>query len=512
MEYLASVVNCVTYPMAPPQDQNDIAVSVPVSVIKEFVPRERSGALVFQPIRKYKNLFVMYPFPANSPVYDNDTGTAFTFFFNPTGSAAITGSTAAAQHWITSDTVLEGSPNLNNDFVKGRVAALWANIVVSGQPIANNTLTGTFTAAAVNDTRSMPNFTEAQLRAGVNVEKDCLTHVDVNNGIVMNLGPFHDNQLSSLRDTWDDDNSLLFSDLLQGQFVPAIRAQETLTSGDIDVDAVKKNIWISNAVKLNETVFNGISVTAPPTDITQEPEFDVYYSAIDATRGQAMSTTLFVNHFFATDVNGKLTVVRLSSNQQRFATSSTSSYVPIRPGNSTIDFPPYFVQHSVSKRPENSMWIGTNIALLTTSQTAGGEVYPLEDYSQIGIRKINMILKNVMQPGSLSALVARWNDLQENVPIGINMTLLMNANIAGTLSPFLKPTAQNSFGAHESTLVALAKSIFLSPYTKKFKRIYTGSEFENVMRYITRLLEKPSELLQEIKNDPLIMYGIGNSN
>ena len=512
VEYIASVLNCVQFPMAPPQQENEIGISVPVSVIKEFVPREKSGAFVLQPIRTYQSLFIMYPQAAKSILYDSQTNNPYIFFYSPDGLTAITGYTLIAQHWITSDSVFNGSPVLNDDFVKGRVAALWAEILVNGQAISTNTVTGTFTAAAVNDTRSMPNFTDSQLRAGTSVEKDCVVSVDANNGVVMNLGPFIQNQMSSLRETWDDDNSLLYKDILLGKFVPAIRAQETLLSPLIDVDAVKKNIWISNRVKLDPLTFNGVFAMAPPCDITQEPTFNIYYSALDVTKGQAVATTLLVNHYFATDVNGKLVVVRVSSNHQRFETSSTSSYIPMRPGNVAIDTPPLFVQHSVSKRPENSMWIGTNIALLATNQTSGGEIYPLEELSEVGVRRIDIILKNVMQPGVLPALITRLNNLQDDVPITVNMNILMNANVAGNLSPFLKPTVLNSFGPHELQLVAVAKSVFTSSSAKKFKRIYTGSEFQGVMKHVHTLLEDPQRLLLEVKEDPLVLYGIGVSN
>jgi len=488
--YLNSIMSPRTEFIQPPQVGSDIAAYQVQECIMTFYPTNKTGVVILQPDRDATSVYVMYPHAKGTPLKDED-GNPFAFFNTPTGTA-ITGLTKVDRYWISSKHMPAFNPPMDKQvFVKGRVVAGDARLWVAGVPTNVNVLVGTLSASVINDTRQTLMFTDSQLKTGSAIEKDNAMNVGACEGIRCNLGPFIRNDMGSLNvdKTYTDEGSTLISNIMRGKFVPGIECKELPS---VDLHAVSKNIWISSSTILDPSVFDGTNVVVPEMELTCQPAFTIYYTAMDPERVQEASTTLLVTHYFATEFEGSLIVTDLIANRQRFTSSSTANYSPIRPGNSAIDTKQVHAVTTYSQRPPGSQWIGTNVALLFTVETAGAEIAPLEHVSLIGINQIDLIQRNLTYPGMLQATVMKWSDLGSGAPLSLTIQYVVGAVVGTLLSRIgVKPKCSNKTAGDAMSLV---QSLFLSNSlnTRLIKRIYKESDYQKALEFLAILGNDPS--------------------
>ena len=116
------------------------------------------------------------------------------------------------------------APDLSQDFSRARIIAGAITIVSDGIANNSNTISGTFSAAALNDTRALNDFSTTVMMTSATTEKDGVSSISVDGGIAMVVGPDWPKELQTINrhnDASSEGSVTAFNVLGQGRtFAP----------------------------------------------------------------------------------------------------------------------------------------------------------------------------------------------------------------------------------------------------------------------------------------------------
>ena len=394
-------------------------------------------------------------------------------------------------------------------------------LVVNGTNIGLNTMTGTFTAAALNDIRSVPAFEASRMRSQTSIMKDTVNNVKSQDGVVACLGPFFEGTLRPLKEqsTYDDDASNIERDIFKGQLLAPLVNNFSATNPPVNpavggsgstVVQLGNCGWVSPNVQLDvnfQNLYGGKQYICQPMDLTQSPSFRVYVqaTALDntgpTTNARVLQGTLHCHHFFVQNKGGKLCAHGSFYNSQRFQTvAGSQTAVPdsrFQANASFHDRTP-FIFDVKTDRPENMQWIGSWFQYQCTN-VIGEQTLSLD---AIGITRIDLISRNITRPGALQAVVIRWDNLPPSTPITVGGEMIVRVSAAGQNQNYVKPTLENSLAPTEANIIPFAQTLFYSE-SNIFKRIFTGTEYSLALRALDSLTAQSLVAMLDERKDPI---------